>query len=348
MAKACLFFGCYLLVLNVALDAQGRPSQGAGAKPKQDQEAQVIAKAKRDEADRKKKAKDEAKRKKKKANAEADRKKKEQKEADQKNYEAQKNGRVWNLAPIEAPTPLRALWYGIIGFTSLASLLMLYTNWRLWRMKPKSPSPFSAISAAPEGIRKMAASARDAYKKQGDSLRARDKDTSPLKSPAHPSQSWRPGTELDSRLPTQKESAPEPPALIPFNPLPSTQGDEMMVAYHQARSSLNPVDRKNFEERYQTTLMTCWNQEAWRRDKTTTLRFRPDDYGWYLVLVRGGATIAFPGFKKDLAGERQSFEGVFQYPEGGETTLVVARAAGLKQEGEEYTLATPGRIDPDV
>ncbi len=142
-----------------------------------------------------------------------------------------------------------------------------------------------------------------------------------------------------------------PPAVLPSarSTPPAQAPDELVEAYHVARTSPDRNARDQFDSRYPYVRISCINHDEWQFHKNITLRFQASDFGWYLMVSRGGKNHAFPWFTQDLAHERESFKGVFQYPEGtGDTKLRLVRPAQLQPEGEGWVLTAPGEVQADV
>jgi hypothetical protein len=130
---------------------------------------------------------------------------------------------------------------------------------------------------------------------------------------------------------------------------PASSPDQLVEAYHVARTSPDRNARDDFESRYPYVRISCINHDEWQFHKNTALRFQASDFGWYLVVSRGGKYQAFPWFTQDLAHERESFIGVFQYPEGtADTNLRLVRPAFLHSEGDGWVLTSPGEVQADV
>jgi CxxC-x17-CxxC domain-containing protein len=131
---------------------------------------------------------------------------------------------------------------------------------------------------------------------------------------------------------------------------PAQSPDELLEAYHVARTSSDRNARDQFDSRYPYVRVAWINHEEWQFRKNIVLRFQVSDFGWYLMVSRGGGGYyALPWFTQNLAHERESFTGVFQYPEGtGDTRLRLVRPALLQSEGEGWVLTAPGEVQADV
>lgn len=163
-----------------------------------------------------------------------------------------------------------------------------------------------------------------------------------------------PGPPATRRAPQPEVSTPQAkpafPTAVSSDPVqPVRKGDEVVEAYNRVRSSVSSASaRDDFERLYPFERATCTNHEDWRIDKTAVLRFQRDSFGWFLVLRRGGEYQAFPWFSYDLAQERESFAGVFQYPEAsGTAALRVATPATLKCQGDDWMQTASGSLEVD-
>jgi hypothetical protein len=120
-------------------------------------------------------------------------------------------------------------------------------------------------------------------------------------------------------------------------------------AYLLARSG-DFKAQDEFEARYACVRASCANIEELRFHKNPTLRFVKDDFGWFLVATRGASShLALPWFTSNLAVDRQSFRGVFHYPEAAaDVKLRVARPAALQAQGDGWVLTEPGEVRVDA
>jgi hypothetical protein len=283
------------------------------------------------------------------------------------------------LFPVDQPhfsDPLQYLWYGIMGISGLSILALGYTAWRLKFSGAPPTVDLDTLEEQVNSVRNQAVRAKARY----EELATRSSRQSapqppqfqapPFVPPREP-QEQRPqppyirdpyGREPEEARPPRfgpppkvvlRSGAPRadsPPDISP--PVAPRQAappprDDLVDTYHQARTDRGARDQ--FDNRYQYVRISCTNHEEWQYHKNTTLRFEGSDYGWYLMVNRGGKALAFPWFTQDLDIERESFKGVFQYPEGGgDAKLRVVRPAVLQSQGDAWILTEPGEVRADA
>jgi hypothetical protein len=256
---------------------------------------------------------------------------------------AQQDDPVIKVVKPDFEEPSQKLYYVTIGVATLLTLILLAAFLRMTRRivsDRQEPTLEDRLRELAGQVQQFAYTAR------------RFAITPPDAAATKPAA---PGTP--SRTHTAPEPSQPPTIYLPSEPVvshgvrpapPADVRDEVLAAYLQACASSNPQDRERFETQYQVTPMTCSNHEEWKRNKNTTLRFQPGEFGWYLVVGKPGSPRAFPGFKKDLADQRETFEGVFLYPAGAQSNLRIVEPATLRSDGEDYVLESPGRVEVDV
>ena len=252
--------------------------------------------------------------------------------------------------------PLQGLWYAIMGISGLSFLALGYAAWRLKAVGPPPAPNLEPLLSQLSTIRQQASLARSRY----DDLARRASQPAPRPDPAPPSPQV--GKEPYESKPPAIRLTPQP--LLPISPArtaPRAGGsnldwsprirprDELVEAYHLARTSADRIARDQFDNRYPYVRISCINHDEWQFHKNITLRFQASDFGWYLMVSRGGNHQAFPWFTQDLAHERESFKGVFEYPEGsGDAKLRLVRPALLQSQGDGWILTSPGEVQADV
>jgi hypothetical protein len=263
------------------------------------------------------------------------------------------------IVPPSTSDPHQGLWYAILGISSLSILALGFTTWKLKAVQPPAPNLEPLVEQV-NAARKQASEARSRY----DELASRvsrpvaappRRDLVP-QSPQPPAMKepqdarWEAvreplrGVQLSPPVAPSHGSgsgvAPRPPAR---------PRDELVDAYHLARTSSDRTARDQFENRYPYVRISCINHDEWQFHKSITLRFQKEDYGWYLMVSHGGSYQAFPWFTQDLAHERESFNGVFDYPVGsGDAKLRLVRPALLQSQGDGWILASLGEVQADV
>lgn len=282
-------------------------------------------------------------------------------------YLAEKAERTVSIIELPHSLPpgdsLEFLWYFVLAFSVISILFLGYAYRRLAARRALTAS-LDPLASQVEAAVKQATAARSWYKDLGsryEELAKRGPRAPPSPPPTPPAYSQ---TTRQTIKPTEPDiSLVRPPALsyAPTSPvkpaLPSSSGssqfsrirDEVVEAYHRARTSVGSSARDEFERLYPFERASCINHEDWRFDKNVVLRFQRDPFGWFLVVRRGTEHQAFPWFTQDLSKERESFGGVFQYPEaGGAAPLRVASPATLKSQGDDWIQTAPGSLQVDA
>ncbi|HTS31694.1 MAG TPA: hypothetical protein VMH81_37745 [Bryobacteraceae bacterium] len=268
------------------------------------------------------------------------------------------------IVPPHFSDPLQPLWYGLIAISSFSILALAFTAWRLKTSLAPGPQ-LDSLADQVYAIKNQASRARSRY----EELAARA-SRPPAPAPQDARVREQPPPMKEAQLPPMREppeakpprtlgsqarvivrsGAPKPNASpSAAAPRPVLPKDELVEAYHVARTSPDRAARDQFDSRYPYVRISCTNHEEWQFHKNITLRFEKEDFGWYLMVARGGKCYALPWFTQDLASERESFKGVFQYPETAVgANLRVTRAALLQSQGDSWILAAPGEVQADA
>jgi hypothetical protein len=255
--------------------------------------------------------------------------------------------------------PLAPIWYGVIGLSVLSIAALAFIGWRLKASTDTAPSHLDSLR---DQIRATSNAASRAKLRYDELVSRASRPTPSLAPPARIDPQPQPRTrEIEDDRPTIRTSGPRinlrpgrtpdlPPTRTPApaeKPAPAIDAD-LVHAYTLARSSSERGARDRFDSQFPYIRISCTNHEDWQYHKNVTLRFEREDFGWYLMVNRGGNCFALPWFTQDLASERESFQGVFDYPEGIGTKLRIGRAAVLQPQGDSWTLVSPGEVRSDA
>jgi hypothetical protein len=243
----------------------------------------------------------------------------------------------FTLLQLDVDDPFAAFWYAIAAAAIVSTIVLLWVAFRLRRV--------AASGGGLEELEPAFSELQELARKSGG--RAASPPDTPIRKKAAlriPVPAAMAPVQFAVPASPSGDTPAAPPA--PSTP-PPAPADEVLDAYLRARASADPFDREAFQQRYQAVTLTCWNHEAWRRDTSITLQFREQEYGWYLRVAHRGAVKAFPAFKRDLADERETYEGVFEYAAGSGPFRLVAPAT-LRSEGDGYVIEAAGRVEPDV
>ena len=266
------------------------------------------------------------------------------------------------ITPPRFSDPLEFLWYGIAGLSGISFLALAFTAWKLKRATEPDSSALTALGERVQALGNQAMQARKRYdelsKRAASPVPAPAAVLEPVKPITHRSQ---PEPQEPPRLPDPEPEQPRvrsgpgprinklPRAGPPPAELPAIPRDDLVDAYQMARSRTDGSARDRFDSQFPYIRISCTNIEDWQFHKNVTLTFEKQDFGWYLMVNRGGKCLALPWFTHDLASERESFKGVFNYPEWtGEARLRIVKPAVLQPQGDGWILATPGEVRADA
>lgn len=176
-----------------------------------------------------------------------------------------------------------------------------------------------------------------------------------------PFKGYRPASEEPSfwaNPPVAAQENPQPARVWEQSPPPSSPPPPQQVVsadaqllddYEAVRSNRDRFheEKNRFTARYDVTAISCINPDDRQFNPNAELRFEKASRGAFLLIRDGGRNLCLPSFDTDFLQARERLREIIEYPLAEASAFRLVRCAELTQNGSEWVLTAPGRMQAD-